>query len=262
MTEWTEIAAGVLVRRYTELDLTVGLVLGDDRALVVDTRGDLRQGDELRAAVREVTARAPEMVLTHGHFDHSFGAVAFRPAPLWAHPGCTRYLRDHAERQRAEWAAHYRAEQPETADALLRTQVVLPDRETTGAELDLGGRVVELRHFGPAHTDHDLAVLVPDAGAVFAGDLVEHGADPDFEDAVPEGWPAALDGLLRTGPEVVVPGHGDPVGVEFVQAQRADLALLADVVAAVRRGDLSASDAEAESPFTAGTTARALRSVH
>jgi hypothetical protein len=38
-----EVGDGVLARRYREFDLTVGLVLGAERALVVDTRGD--EGD-------------------------------------------------------------------------------------------------------------------------------------------------------------------------------------------------------------------------
>ena len=51
---WVELADGVLVRRYAELDLSVGLVIGDSDALVVDTRSDPGQGAELRAAVRQV----------------------------------------------------------------------------------------------------------------------------------------------------------------------------------------------------------------
>jgi len=57
---WVEVGDGVLARRYGELDLTVGLVVGDGACLVVDTRGDAVQGTELAAAVRSVTA-APEV---------------------------------------------------------------------------------------------------------------------------------------------------------------------------------------------------------
>jgi hypothetical protein len=50
-----------------------------------------------------------------------------------------------------------------------------PDRPVgdAGAELVVGGRRVELRFCGRGHTDNDLVVVVPDAGVVFAGDLVE-----------------------------------------------------------------------------------------
>ena len=36
---WIEVADRVLVRRYAELDLSVGLVVGDGGCLVVDTAG-------------------------------------------------------------------------------------------------------------------------------------------------------------------------------------------------------------------------------
>ncbi|MCW2717936.1 hypothetical protein [Pseudonocardia sp.] len=43
---------------------------------------------------------------------------------------------------------------------------------------------MDLRALGRGHTDRDLVVRVPDAGLVFAGDLVEQGAPPALEEAV------------------------------------------------------------------------------
>ena len=61
------------------------------------------------------------------------------------------------------------------------------------------------------------------ATVVFAGDLVEEGAPPAFEDALPAEWPATLGRLhaLARGP--VVPGHGAVVDAGFVGAQREEL---------------------------------------
>jgi glyoxylase-like metal-dependent hydrolase (beta-lactamase superfamily II) len=64
-------------------------------------------------------------------------------------------------------------------------------------------------------------VHVPDAGVVFAGDTVEQGAPPSVgSDAVPAEWPVLLDRLLALAPDIVVPGHGEPVDATFVRAQR------------------------------------------
>lgn len=240
MPAWREVADRVLVRRYAELDLTVGLVLGDGGCLVVDTRGDLVQGAELAGAVRGVTADPWTVVLTHAHFDHSFGTAAFLPAPVWAHEGARADLVATGHRQRGEWERHYReAGRPEVADAIAAVEPVLPNRLVTDrATLDIGGREVALVHPGPGHTDHDLVAHVPDAGVVFAGDLVEQGAPPAFEDAYPAAWPAALDRVLALGAPVVVPGHGEPVDRAFVTAQRAEIAetaRLATEVASHRR---------------------------
>ncbi|GAA2776035.1 MBL fold metallo-hydrolase [Saccharopolyspora taberi] len=257
MTGWREIADGVLIRRYAELDLTVGLVVGAEQALVVDTRGDHVQGAELAAAVRQVTPLPWQIAITHGHFDHCFGTAAFLPAPVWAHERCALHLRRTAEDQRAEWIEHYRHEAPETAEALRTTTVISPDRLVGDrAELDLGGRTARLLHLGPGHTDHDLVVAAGDV--VFAGDLVEQGAPPDFSDARPEHWPSTLDNLLDLRPSVVVPGHGDPVGPDFVRSQRAEIAAAVELCrAGPPEGDLLA-----RSPFPEATTRAVLRSMN
>lgn len=245
---WVEVGDGVLARRHPELDLTTGLVVGGERALVIDTRGDARQGAELAAAVRAVTALPPVVAITHAHFDHCFGTGAFLPAAVHAHPRCGPALRATAAAQRAEWAAHYRAHgDPATADALAATEPAPPDAPAP-AVLDLGGRSVALLLPGPGHTDHDLAVHVPDAGVVFAGDLVEQGAPPDLGDAVLAEWPGTLDALLALAPATVVPGHGDPVDAAFVAAQRALLAEVAALHAAVAAGALDVAAAAARSP--------------
>jgi glyoxylase-like metal-dependent hydrolase (beta-lactamase superfamily II) len=108
---------------------------------------------------------------------------------------------------------------------------------------------VTLLHPGRGHTDHDVAVHVPDTAAVFAGDLVEQGAPPDLGDAVVPDWPATLDVLLALRPRVVVPGHGDPVDTAFVETQRAALTEVAALHAAVAGGELDVVTAERRSPL-------------
>lgn len=246
---WVELGEGVLARRYAELDLTVGLVVGGERALVVDTRGDRSQGAELAAAVRSVTALPVAVAITHAHFDHCFGTAAFLPCPVHALPRCREVLAATAPAQRAHWSAYYRGRGADaTAGALEATEPPLPDAPAP-ATLDLGGRTVALRHPGRGHTDHDLVVQVPDAGVVFAGDLVEQGAPPAFEDADPAAWPGTLTALLGWAPRVVVPGHGDPVDVTYVAAQRDALAEVAALHAAVRLGELDAASAQRRSPY-------------
>ncbi|MGH3720703.1 MAG: MBL fold metallo-hydrolase [Pseudonocardiaceae bacterium] len=254
---WIELADGVLVRRYTELDLSVGLVIGDRSALVVDTRGDPAQGAELRAAVREVTRQPCTVVLTHAHFDHCLGTAAFLPAAVWAHPRCRDDLARGGAAQHAEALAFSRARRIPRDPALVRP--VVPDHLVTEpVGIDLGGRRVLLTHPGLGHTDHDVAVWSPDTGVLFAGDLVEQGADPDFTDAYPLHWPTAVTELLGLTPRIVVPGHGDPVDPTFVTTQRDDLATLADLCQAVLAGKHDTADALSASPFTPPTTLAAL----
>ncbi|WP_022919982.1 MBL fold metallo-hydrolase [Ornithinimicrobium pekingense] len=246
---WRRVAPGVYVRRHEELNLNCGLVVGDDRALVIDTRSYHEHGLELLAAVREVTDKELVVVNTHAHYDHCFGNSAFRDSQIYAHAGAVDDLLRTGEHQREQIVAHVRATDREHMARMIEaTEIVLPfyviEDDTT---LDLGGRTVELLWAGRAHTDHDLSVAVPDAHVVFAGDLVEEGADPMMEDAFPQEWAATLRALTAKPAaelaDVWVPGHGAVVDRAFVEEQTAQLAQLAERFTEVIDGGLAGVDA-------------------
>lgn len=246
---WRSVAPGVFVRRHEELNLNCGLVIGDDRALVVDTRSYHEHGLELLAAVREITPKELVVVNTHAHYDHCFGNSAFRDSQIYAHAGAVDGLIRTGEHQREQIVDHMRStDRDHVAEMIEATEIVLPfyliEEDT---EIDLGGRTVELLWSGRAHTDHDLAVSVPDAHVVFAGDLVEEGADPMMEDAFPREWAATMRVLLAK-PSVElcdtwVPGHGDVVDRAFVEEQGAQLAQLSERFTEILDGGLAGVDA-------------------
>jgi glyoxylase-like metal-dependent hydrolase (beta-lactamase superfamily II) len=263
---WIKLAEGVFSRRYEELDLTVGLVIGETSCLVVDTRGDVEQGAELAEAVREITDKPWTVVYTHAHFDHCYGTAAFLPCDVWAHEDCHAELTEHGAASRERRAEWYRERgKPEIADALDRTEIHLPDKLFASlAELDLGGRKVVLLHPGKAHTGHDVLVHVPDASIVFAGDVIENApsgfsADSFGVDNDLAHWPAALDAILALNADTVVPGHGNAVGREFVGDQRQKLAELVEIHIAVKAQELSEAEALARSPYPEDVTLAALK---
>ena len=226
MNPWQEIADRVFVRRFAFFDQTIGAVVGRERVLVVDTRSTLVQARELLEDLRHVSALPHVVLNTHAHFDHVLGNAAFRPCQIWGEDGCARFMRNLGLARRAAVAA----EMPEIAADLLASPIDPPDRTfAREATLDLGDRRVEFRFLGRGHTDHDVVALVPDAGVLFAGDLVEECAPPSFGDAFPLDWPATLGQLLdAAGEGRVVPGHGEVVDRDFVAGQLADVAFLAE----------------------------------
>ena len=254
---WAEVGDGVLVRRHQALDLNCGLVLGDDACLVVDTRADLVDAADLIEAVRGVTPHPWTVVNTHAHYDHCFGNAAFRPAPIWGSRGCAADLLATGEQQRAAVVTGLRAAgRAAEADLVEAAPIDPPDHLVDDvAVLDVGGREVVLRFLGRGHTDHDLVVEVEDGeGTVlFAGDLVEEGAPPAFEDAYPAEWPATLGRVhaLARGP--VVPGHGAVVDAAYVGAQREELLA---VLTALRAGRPQDGPYDAPTMRTAATRPR------
>ncbi|MBP3042626.1 MBL fold metallo-hydrolase [Arthrobacter jiangjiafuii] len=218
---WREVAPRVLVRTNPGYSMNTGLVIGDECALVVDTGAGPRQGQAILAAVRERTDLPLIAVNTHAHFDHYFGNAVLAAngvEDIWATSRCAAVIAESGDSQRPAVAGL----EPEMAAGQGKyTDIVVPNQLVDGApvDLDLGGISVTLFHLGRGHTDHDL--LVGAGEVLFTGDLLEQGADPNFDDSFPKEWirtlgkVAALDDLYN----VFVPGHGAPVTVDFVTTQ-------------------------------------------
>jgi glyoxylase-like metal-dependent hydrolase (beta-lactamase superfamily II) len=269
VTSWEEVAAGVFQRRYQPLDVSVCVVRGTGGLLVCDTRSSHRQADELRADLKELGRQPVRWVInTHAHFDHIFGNARFGPgsdigAPIYGHERLPAHLDAYERRVLAELIAQ--AEEPvgEWREVVITPPTVLVGAATT---LDLGGRAVELRYLGRGHTDNDLLVHVPDAGAWLAGDLIEESGPPVYgPDSFPLDWPATiarLQAALGAG-DVLVPGHGAAVGAAFLAAQHEQIAAVAALITELHAAGVPADRAPAEGggrwPFPVSRMAEAVR---
>ncbi len=236
-----EVADRVFVARYPQWDVNVGLVLGRDGAVVVDTRASCLQGfavlDDIRRLGSDIEVR--HVVNTHVHFDHTFGNTAFTAATVHAHANVARAVDADADRIKALFRADP-GDGPEAGYTsrdvveVLATEVRPPDRSfELSATIDLGDRAVTMSWAGRGHTDGDIGVHIPDADAMFLGDLIEESATPSFGgDSWPLDWPDTLtEHLGWLGPtSVVVPGHGKPVDAEFVRRQRDEIAMVDRVI--------------------------------
>jgi glyoxylase-like metal-dependent hydrolase (beta-lactamase superfamily II) len=256
MPEFTEVADRVWVARYPWFDVNVTLVGGTAGLLVVDTHSSSRAAREVVDDVRRLGAGSVVGVVnTHEHFDHTFGNAAlleaFGAVPVHAHEVAAARTVSAGERIKAEYAASDDAR----AQEIIETEIVPADVTFSSVmAIDLGDRAVELVHPGPGHTPGDLVVRVPDADVVLAGDLVEESAPPAYGvDCHPLDWPRALDLVLQLvgADNLVVPGHGAVVGLEFVQDQRADIGVVAETVRdlALRGVPLQGALDAAEWPF-------------
>ncbi len=82
------------------------------------------------------------------------------------------------------------------------------------AHVYLGGKNVELYHFGRSHTNGDVVVLFPAQRTLAAGDMFTFGdATPELIDYPGGGsakeWTSTLDSALQLDFDNVVPGHGN-----------------------------------------------------
>ena len=250
---FTEIGPDVYVWRYPVLDVNISLIVGGEVAVLVDTLSSPSQATELAEAIRAVTAHPLAIVNTHHHFDHCFGnAVLAGPGvSIWAHEAAATILREDGAKLQRAWVEEYATVDPILAEGIASATVRPPDRTfLTESIMDIGGRMVELRHFGRGHTEGDLVVAVPDALVLIAGDLVEQGAPPSFVDSFPLEWPETLAGIRQLGwIATVVPGHGSTVDMDFVQAQHDQLTELAWLIRDGHRDGAPIESVAAKSSF-------------
>jgi len=230
---WQELGDGIFRRRYEFLDQNIGLVVGEEAVLVIDTRSHPGHGREVLADLKHVTDLPVGWVFnTHYHWDHAFGNQAFGGAKIWGHVNCRRELIERDVSPLEELAADYPAE----AEGF-RQVVVTPPTETfeERATINLGSRTVEVSYLGWGHTNSDAALHVDDV--TFAGDLIEEGFPPSFGDSFPISWFDTVGRLASEARTVVVPGHGNVVDVEYLVVTRFDLGWIArQAQAAVAEG--------------------------
>ena len=202
------------------------------RGLVVDTLYDVKLTREMAALYAQVRPAPVEIVVnTHHNGDHCWGNQVFAAAEIIAHRGCAERFASFTPE--AAEAMRTMAEPPEQLADLVRewapfdfSEVVLTpptnviDGDTT---LDLDGVRVDLLHVGPAHTEGDLVVHIPDEGVVLMGDVLFSRCTPIGWEGSTDRWIQALQDVEALGPEHVVPGHGPVGGVDDVRAARSYL---------------------------------------
>jgi quinoprotein relay system zinc metallohydrolase 2 len=219
----SEIAPGVYVRAGLIEDIApenagrianLGFVVGADAVAVIDTGASMREGAALLAAVRRVTPKPVRYVInTHMHPDHVLGNAAFEglSATFTGHFKLPGAMQSHGEFYLKNFQRLIGAE------ALAGTKIVPPTllvRDT--AELDLGGRVLDLKAWPAAHTDNDLTLIDRQTGTLFAGDLVFMQHIPVLDGSI-KGWLAVMQDLSKLKAERVVPGHG-PASAKWPEA--------------------------------------------
>lgn len=257
--------------RYLEAGPGVVVALAHPRArndcngVIVDLGGSLAvidthaRPDSARAVAtfgeRHLRAPIRHVVNTHHHWDHWLGneAYADRDVTIYAHRRAAARMRDEGdalvndlrEVVATEIAHGDPVDRPELERfaAVVDRLRVLPAGIDVEEPVEIAGerRTIRLLHLGPAHTDGDLVVEIPDQRAVATGDCVI-GWTPYFGDADPVGWVALAERLLSSDAELLLLGHGAPAGKDWLVTFHA---YLRDVLAETRAAHAEHLAAEA-----------------
>jgi len=262
MARTIELADGVYRIATDNYRLNTGLVLGLERALVVDTGAGPRQATEIYDEVRRLTRLPITVVNTHGHYERFFGNDVFAAMgaeEFWAHPRAARAIRKYGEAQRP----YVETLEPEMAHHQgAATNIIVPNRLVansgdgiTFTPIDLGERSATLMYMGPGHTDGDILVGIEDV--LFMGGLIEEGTDPYFEDSFPDRWIGTLGAVLEFDRyRVFVPGNGEPVDRTFVERERNTMVTAIESIrsSTLDRDDEATTAAMYKLPYAPGAT--------
>lgn len=221
-------------------EANAGLVVGQGQSLLVDTLWDVRHTRTMLDAMAPVLRGAPirTLVNTHADGDHFWGNQLVEDAESVTSAASRREMNAHKPRSMLAFERLGRALGRIPLPSTKRTghwfrtlcapyrfgEVIHTPAATTftgTAERDVGGRRVRLIEVGPAHTQGDLMVHVPDARVLFAGDILFIGSTPVMWAGPVENWLRALDTILDMDVDTIVPGHGPLTGKDGVEAVRA-----------------------------------------
>jgi glyoxylase-like metal-dependent hydrolase (beta-lactamase superfamily II) len=212
-----------------------GVVIGENSVLVVDAQPTANGAEAVLAEIAKVTDKpVKHVVLTHYHADTSLGAAAFEPSEIIASDLTRRMIEERGQADRSTSLS--RAPELFGGAKRLPAQIRPTMSFASSMSVNLGRREVRLMHLGRGHTMGDVVVWVPDAGVLFAGDLVANQAACYCGDAHLSDWPKALSRIAAFRPNALMPGRGRAlVGAdridEAVSATAGFLVLLRDTAA-------------------------------
>ena len=228
-------------------EANAGLVLGDGEAVLVDTLWDVPNTQVMLETINQ-TLNHPQIrtvINTHADGDHWWGNQLLpnakfitsrasqaemrhkRPGQMLALARLGRLLQTMGLknwRQAGDWFV--------AMGAPYDFNSVRPRPAEHGFEgrswLSIGGREIHLIEVGPAHTAGDLIVHVPDAGVIYAADVMFLNSTPVMWAGPVENWLEALATLRKLAPRVIVPGHGPLTDLSGVEAVEHYLRFIAD----------------------------------
>ena len=224
-----EVASGVFILLDKRIPLVpnIGIVVGRDTVLVIDCGLGIESAENVLALARRLApGRQVVLTVTHAHPEHGFGAQVFKSAGRIYYNALQW---DYFAQTGQKLLDGFRASVlPADHKYLLDNIVLTPPDQTYDQErvtLDLGGRQVEFRTWGKAHTPGDQIVFLPNERIVFTGDLAEERMFPivplfppmiTVEDMDIARWELVLKDILQLEPSLVVPGHGSLGGPEII----------------------------------------------
>jgi cyclase len=214
-----ELAPGVFVvmpedvLEKDHVGTTAGFVIGERSVLVIESMLNGELAAQLIGLVRQATTKPIRfLVNTSYHGDHAYGNFVFPESTVVIqHPATKRYMEENFEDDR-----RFMIGLMGSGKGIERVQARAADITVSDMiSVDLGGRIVEVHHFGFAQTPGDLVIWAPDAKVLWVGNMIQapSPALPWLLEGRHKETIATLARVRVFLPEdaTIIPGHGRPM---------------------------------------------------
>jgi len=225
----------------------IAVLTGKEGQLLIDSGFTASKARILEALNNLSADPITQLINTHWHVDHTDGNdwVHSAGATITAHENTKKHL---STSTRVEgWQYTF----PPSPAGALPTTTFNDEHHVRHNDTN-----IELKYYGPAHTDSDISVVFEEADVIHVGDTLWNGTYP-FIDYSTGG---SIDGMIRaternrsvvTDSTIVIPGHG-PIGNKATLTEFRDmLTSIRNNVAALKKQGKSLSETIAAKPTAA-----------
>lgn len=226
----------------------IAVLTGPDGKVLIDAGIGVSRPHITKALADLGADPVTHLVNTHWHFDHADGNEWLHSvgARIIAHENTRKHL---SGIQRVEdWDYNFLP----TPSGGIPSEVFANEHK-----LKLNGSTIDLKYYGPAHTDSDISVTFAEANIVHVADTFWNGIYP-FIDYSTGG---SIDGMIAasnanlaatTNDTIIIPGHGKPVSNKAeLQDFRDMLVAIRDNVATLKKQGKSRDETVAAKPTAA-----------
>jgi cyclase len=184
-------------------------IVGDNEVFVIDAKMSDQSAKDMIKAIEKTTDKPiSHLLITHSDGDHVNGINGFpKNIAIIAHDNTDKDIRNENEK----------------GDLIIR----LPDI-TFDSRMNLhsGGLEINLLYFGPAHTDGDIVIYIPDDNVAILGDLFVNIMDPVVhmrKNGTSEGLTKVLQDIIDLNVNAYLSGHAEPVKKAEIESIRNSL---------------------------------------
>lgn len=197
-----------------------GIIVDGETSLLVDTLFDLKLTGEMLATMRRslpAAAQIDMLVNTHANGDHCYGNQLVGEARIIASISTAEEMllmppENMAMLLKQAPFLGLIGEFSKYAFGAFDFEGITPllPNQTFEGQLDLrvGSKNVSLLEVGPAHTNGDTLVYVPQDRVIFSGDILFIEGHPIMWAGPVGNWIRACERILALDVETIVPGHG------------------------------------------------------